>query len=244
MKASASSPIQTPEDLFARFQHRAIEVPGGAILIPRRPVRVTARIRSFFRSGQMLLEFEWMSIGPMSSFAGLSLATAARQTYALFWAEDQPSRLIACLKPRATRQMVSAFFRTLLEKEGAAYHFTPFGGLPSVTTNFRQDLLPQPVIRDAYAQWLDWRTDNGCDWENWFLLESGLLSQMVEPDHLSRSLAELRGLKDVFSGGTESLRNHIEMLGERGKESASWAEERKRALMEVFLNRTYRVSDQ
>jgi hypothetical protein len=54
----------------------------------------------------------------------------------------------------------------------------------------------------------------------------------LEDELYNRGPGSQKALKDIFAGGTELLKKHAETPGERGRESANWAQERKRAEMD------------
>jgi hypothetical protein len=110
-----------------------------------------------------LLEFEWESGGPMSWSAEVGLLDVGVSrvfvyVYQEAWAGDgEAQRILAALEPKGSAEVFSAFFDSLVERNGARYGLDDlFGSLPSYTTNHRPDLICPATIKESYWRWMEW----------------------------------------------------------------------------------------
>jgi len=138
----------------------------------------------------VLVEFEWESGGPMSwsSQVGLLDVGSSRVfgwVYAEAWGQDgdEAKRLVAALEPKGCADIISAFFCSLVHRNGAKYGFDDlFGDLPSYTRNHRPDLISAPTIKESYWQWMEWATR--ANRMSWGALRDSVIRQAIDPSPL------------------------------------------------------------
>ncbi len=70
--------------------------------------------------------------------------------------------------------VMSAFFKALINENGAAFGVDLFGSLPSNTHNKSGETVPESVVREAYWNWMMWAEKTvGVDWQ-------GLAEEILE----------------------------------------------------------------
>lgn len=137
----------------------------------------------------VLVEFEWESGGPMSwsSQVGLLDVGSSRVfgwVYAEAWGQDgEAQRIVVALEPKGSADVISAFFSSLVDRNGAKYGFDDlFGDLPSYTTNHRPDLIPASTIKESYWRWMEWATQaNRASWGD---LRDSVIHRAIDPSPL------------------------------------------------------------
>ena len=180
---------------------------------------------------QVLLEFEWESLGPMSWFVDLAMLDVGSPRIflyayveALAEAGEDPRVLIAALQPKANRVLFESFFRGLMRGE---YGIDLFGDLPSTTTNHRPALMPADSIGRGYWEWME---------------RAARKNPAVWTDPRDRGLRKaidprlLRPLGEQLAEGLDRRRR----TAQRDEEGATLAEDERRRVFEIYFSQAYR----
>jgi hypothetical protein len=182
-----------------------------------------------------LLEFEWESGGPMSSFADLVVLRVGRPrifvgTYqeALQEAGEDPWLVLAAIEPADSSVVMSEFVRDLIGDDGRGYGLEVFfGGLPSNTRNFRPDLIPAEVVKASYWSWMEWASKDGLD--VWTDLRDDALRKAMDP----------RVLRPFVETFLEAWGN-VDRKPLRDREGAALSESDRQRILDNYFSQTYR----
>ncbi len=184
-----------------------------------------------------LLEFEWESGGPMSWSAQVGLldvgaSRAFMWVYQEAWAENgEAQRILAALEPKRSAEIFSAFFGSLVERNGARYGLDDlFGSLPSYTTNYRPDLIFAAAIKESYWRWMEWAVARPEPRVSWADLRDSVIRRAIDPSPL------------VDLGGLLSEREH-QSEDDRRREIEGLSTEDRRLIFENYFSQAYRVAE-
>lgn len=183
-----------------------------------------------------LLSFYWDGFGPVSWVAGLVLIGNGRRRYLCFWDETESYQAVAAVDPWDDELALSAVVARLLARNGTGFGLGLFGSLPSETTNAAPELVPCPVVAQAYfdlMQW--WEREKG---DAWLALAEEHFGQMVEPNHLQRCLDIISGLPRLDD--PEAVHRWVE---ERAAESAAIPDHARQRLFDEWFADAYVESD-
>jgi len=182
----------------------------------------------------LLINFEWDSIGPMSSFVQLRLLDIGDgRAYVLPLIEDAPLLAIAAVEPKGAHQAFSEFFISLLQDNGASYGVQLFGSLPSRTTNYRPDLVPVSAVARAYWLWMEWAVEE-IGSTVWTDLQDTVILEATEPNPMKRSLRTL--LQLPLLSDPEAIEDWLE---ERECEGDNLSDEERMRIFEAYLSTSY-----
>jgi hypothetical protein len=181
-----------------------------------------------------LLGFEWDGLGPSSSAAGIVLVGNGHRRYLCHWDEWSACsyRAFASVQPWSDRPAIAGTISRVLNRNGAGFGLGLFGSLPCVTTNDAPELVSGTVVKQAYFDLLEhWHAVRGDAWE---LLAEEHYGQLVEPNHLQRSLDLLeRMVADAQAGGAEGW------LERRRAESPPMSDEARQRLFDEWFETAY-----
>jgi hypothetical protein len=122
--------------------------------------------------------------------------------------------------------------RRLLDRNGKSFGVDVFGSLPTQTTNRAPELIPEPVVRQAYFDLLEyWEREQGGAWLGIAEEHHG---RIVEPNHLERCLDLLETLPHVHD--QEAVDN---WLAWRDAESAALPNVARQRLFEEWFEGAY-----
>src|SRR5579885_628486 len=178
-------------------------------------------------------DFEWDSIGPMSWGSTLYLLKRDdRSSIACLLHEEQPVYLLGIVEPDDDPLLLSRLFTRIVENNGNGLGVDLFGSLPILTINWRPDLVPQPVVKQAYWDWQEWcEQKEGSAWIN---LEQTLAIYELEPNPMKRAFAAFHGLPDLTS--PDDVHDWLE---ERENQSAAFPDRSKQIILDSYFDRHY-----
>lgn len=167
------------------------------------------------------LLFRWRTPNlPLSREAYLVLLLRASGEAFVLYAADAKAQAkgnLACLARLATPGAFNRFFRTFVEDNGAAYGVELFTSLPTLTINYRPELLPETTVYAAYRAFLD----------------GPAARTMHDPwRHLQRQLRQLQSPRNIRLGKAHGGR-------QRDREEAITPPEKVR-MLEHYLELTYK----
>ena len=179
-----------------------------------------------------LLDFYWDGLGPTSWVAGLVLIGNGRRRYLSYWNELESYLTVAAIEPWDDPIALSGTVRRLLGRNGKGFGVTPFGSLPTTTTNRAPELIGESVVRQAYFDLLQWweREQRGA----WATFAEEHYGRIVEPNHLQRSLDLLQTLPSLDNPGAISA-----WLAERDAVSATLPDQARQRLFDEWFARAY-----
>ena len=179
-----------------------------------------------------LLYFYWDGLGPTSWVAGLVLIGNGRRRYLSYWNELESYLTVAAIEPWDDPIALSGTVRRLLGRNGKGFGVTPFGSLPTETTNRAPELIGESVVRQAYFDLLQWweREQGGA----WATLAEEHYGRIVEPNHLQRSLDLLKTLPRLDEPKAISA-----WLAERDAESAALPDQARQRLFDDWFAGAY-----
>jgi hypothetical protein len=179
-----------------------------------------------------LLYFYWDGVGPTSWVAGLVLIGNGRRRYLSYWNELESYLTVAAIEPWHDPIALSETVRRLLGRNGKGFGVTPFGSLPTETTNRAPELIAKPVVRQAYFDLLQWRErEQGAAW---ITLADEHYGRIAEPNHLERSLDLLKTLPRLDEPKAISA-----WLAERDAESAALPDQARQRLFDDWFAGAY-----
>ncbi len=179
-----------------------------------------------------LLGFYWDGFGPTSWVAGLVLIGNDSRRYLSYWNELESYLTVAAIEPWDDPIALSGTVRRLLSRNGKGFGLTPFGSLPTETTNRAPDLIAEPVVRQAYFDLLQWweREQGG----TWATLAEQYYGRLVEPNHLQRSLELLQTLPSLDN--PEAISGWV---AEREADSAALPDQVRQRLFDEWFASAY-----
>ena len=177
------------------------------------------------------LGFEWLSFGPMSWFASISLVdTGDGQPYVTVESETAHRRVVARIFPVVTREIFSDFLRDFFSRNGTAYGIDGlFGSLPTTTESYSPDLVTLPDVKTAYWAFMTETQDDG-----WMLLKQEVAGRTHEPDHLMRCLKLLEE--------PPPQEDWVEYLELQRYANCSLSETQKRAILAMYMTVSWQDS--
>ncbi len=178
-----------------------------------------------------LLEFEWDSLGPTSSWARIQLLhPGGSRSFACWLPEDDEATAIAALEPLSPAT-ASAFFRDLLADNGESYGVWLFGGL-----HHRPDLISAMAVKECYREWMERASER--DPSLWAELRDRVIGESEESDHLRRSRRALEQLKRLGTPVTpEAIRQYRDDKARAGREIS---DSERRLVLDNYFPVTYR----
>lgn len=178
-------------------------------------------------------DFYWDSLGPMSWISILYLLRRGdRSSIIALLHEEQPLYLLGIVRPDDDPLLLSRLFTCIVENNGHGFGVDLFGSLPIETTNWRPELVPESVVKQAYWNWQEWCEQvEGAAWIN---LEETLASYELRTNPIERSLAAINGLPNLTEPDTLN-----DWLHERDAESAGLPDHSKQAILDWLFRRGY-----
>jgi len=177
--------------------------------------------------------FYWDSIGPMSWSSSLWLLhDHDGSSIAALLHEEQPFYLLGLVQPDDDPLLLSRLFTEIVKENGHGFGVDLFGSLPIETTNWRPDLVPESVVKQAYWDWLEWAEK--VEGSAWVDLEETLAIYELEPNPMKRAFAAFTGLPDLSSEPAIQ-----KWVGDRAEESGGFPDHSRRAVLDWYFARRY-----
>jgi hypothetical protein len=199
------------------------------------PASVLEVLEEHFRL-EPWFSFYWDSFGPMSWISSLQLVkTGERRSLICLVHEEQPAVGLALAEPDDDPHLMSALFVQLLLENGDGFGVSIFGSLPRETTNWKPQLVPADVIKQAYWDWMEWA--EATQGSAWVCLEEEIYSRTVEPDHLQRSRDILETLPRLDDA--DALPAWLE---QRASESNGLPHDSRRLTLDDYFKHAYRTN--
>ena len=127
---------------------------------------------------------------------------------------------------------MSRLFTRIVHNNGAAFGVHLFGSLPTETTNWLPELVPEAVLKRPYFDWLEWAEQ--VEGSAWLSLEESLIAHELEPNPMARAFAAFRSLPSPSEPETLS-----EWLHERDQESANLPDRSRQLILDDYFRRRY-----
>lgn len=181
-------------------------------------------------SAETFLRFLWFSGGPMSSAASLkTLDLGLGKRFLCFWEDTEDMHyVLAALEPKGSdlSSLYTTFVHNVLHDNGIWFGHELFGSLPSITENYRPDLVSRETLEECYLSWMQDLSDSRPSlWSN---LEEYLLLMAENPSPLIPA-SKLAGLIQEIRN--RDPREEIELMED---------EETCRKILELYFWQTYR----
>jgi hypothetical protein len=193
------------------------------------PLRASCRTRNRGAAPALLLLGRF---GPTSWVAGIVLVGNGMRRYLCYWNELESYLAIAAIEPWDDPLALSGTVQRLLKRNGRMFGVDVFGSLPTETTNRAPELIPEPVVRQAYFDLLRyWEHERG---DAWLTFAEEHYGRIVEPNHLQRSLDVLETLPRLGDPG--SIANWLEY---RQRESTAFLDEARQRLFDSWFEGAY-----
>jgi hypothetical protein len=183
--ASLINEIPDSSDEFEEFA----ELPGSSLGDALQLLEKIGLSRS-------LLTFNWLSFGPMSSSAGLSLVGEGDGAWLVFWDEWSNLQAIAAISRADDPLVVSAAVSAHISNAPEFKHEVQFGSLPGTTFNRSPELVSEVTVRAAYLAHLN---NEKRAFTNWREFLNSYIEQQTQPDHLKRCLSLLKQAASVVA---------------------------------------------
>ncbi len=235
------------------FKNPRAKLYHESILIPSKPVDLETVVRAAIETSDeeedldsegheaifeqigwpndRIVAFYWQSWAPMVWECYLNSLRLPDGTELIWLYQDfEPFRQgIAVVRKPSNRAVMSAFFKALIEENGAMFGVELFGSLPSNTDNRREELIPENVVRAAYWKWLRWAEHRfDIDWHG---IARTILARVEDP-----VLYPLKLLRGIAAGPGEDagewLDRHLDRYG-------SLSERAKRAIFNAYFKISY-----
>lgn len=157
------------------------------------------------------LSFYWQSFGPCTFDSGLDFLDFNDGRLYFAHRMEEEYRVVASVSCAKNRELIRKFVYKFIVSNGEDFGVGLFGGLPSNISNHTGGLVPPKLVFKACFDWLEADHMNGKN-EKWTLLRQQVVSQLVEPDPMTRSLTILRGAGSIAA----DVDQYFEDLREEG----------------------------